>query len=83
MASMRAKRAKAQPTAEPTKPWRVYAASGFTTDHRSMAAAFEQVKAVHRWGMTASVYRWQDDGWALYRHIEPPAPPTAQDAWPF
>jgi hypothetical protein len=83
MAIMRAKRAKAQPTEEPTKPWRVYAASGFTTDHRSMATAFEQVKAIHGWRMAASVYRWQDDGWALYRHMEPPEPPSAQDSWPF
>jgi hypothetical protein len=83
MASMRAKHTKVQPAAEPAKPWRVYAASGFTTDHRSMATAFEQVKAIHGWRMVASVYRWRDDRWALYRHMEPPEPPSAQDSWPF
>ena len=83
MDSTRAKRTKAQRTEEPVKPWRVYATSGFTTDHRSMATAFEQVKVVHRWGLAASVYRWQGDGWALYRHMEPPAPPSAANSWPF
>ena len=79
----RAKRTKAQHAEEPAKPWRVHATSGFTTDHRSMATAFEQVKVVHRWGLAAYVYRWQDGGWALYRHMEPPAPPSVRDAWPF
>jgi hypothetical protein len=79
----KAQRTKAQRTAEPAKPWRVCATSGFSTDHRSMATAFEQVKAIHRWGLAASVYRWGEDGWTLYRYMEPPEPPPAQDAWPF
>jgi hypothetical protein len=83
MAGIRAKRSKARPAAEPEKPWRVYAASGFTTDHRSMATAFEQVKVVHRWGMAASVYRWRDQSWELYRYMEPPGPKPADDSWPF
>ena len=37
-----------------------------------MATAFEQVKAVHRWGMAAWVYRWRDQSWELYRRMEPP-----------
>jgi hypothetical protein len=48
-----------------------------------MATAFEQVKAVHRWGMAASVYRWRDQSWELYRHMEPPEPEPADDSWPF
>ena len=83
MAGTRAKRTRGQPVTEPDKPWRVHATSGFTTDHRSMATAFEQVKVVHRWGLAASVYRWRDDGWELYRHMEPPQPDPAQDSWPF
>ena len=69
---------------EPAKPWRVSAASGFTTDHRSMATAFEQVKIVHRWGLAASVYRWDRGGWRLYRQLELPVREVpAEDAWPF
>ena len=83
MAGPRAKRTRRQRVAEPDKPWRVYATSGFTTDHRSMATAFEQVKVVHRWGLAASVYRWRDDGWELYRHMEPPKADPVQDSWPF
>ncbi len=48
-----------------------------------MATAFEQVKAVHRWGMAASVYRWRDESWELYRRMEPPARQPEEDSWPF
>jgi hypothetical protein len=69
---------------EPARTWRVHTTTGFTTDHRSMATAFEQVKAVHRWGLAAEVYRWGDGGWKLYRHLEPPAvPEVTEDSWPF
>ena len=69
---------------EPARTWRVHTATGFTTDHRSMATAFEQVKAVHRWGLAAAVYRWFNGRWELYQHLEPPAVPEAnEDSWPF
>ncbi|HEX3749596.1 MAG TPA: hypothetical protein VHW06_03450 [Streptosporangiaceae bacterium] len=49
-----------------------------------MATAFEQVKAVHKWGLAAAVYRWGDGGWKLYRHLEPPAAAgSTEDSWPF
>ena len=70
-------------TDEPVKTWRVHAASGFTTYHRSMATAFEQVKAIHRWGLAASVYRWGDGGWRLYRQLEPPSLEPREDTWPY
>ncbi|MBV9795763.1 MAG: hypothetical protein JO016_17695 [Actinobacteria bacterium] len=70
---------------EPARTWRVHTTTGFTTDHRSMATAFEQVKAVHRYGLAAAVYRWGNGRWELYRHLEPPAEPAAasEDNWPF
>jgi hypothetical protein len=68
---------------EPVRTWRVHAATGFTTDHRSMATAFEQVKVVHRWGLAAAVYRWGDGDWHLYRHLEPPSTESGEDSWPF
>jgi hypothetical protein len=68
---------------EPDKPWRVRADHGVTTEHQSMTTAFEQVKVVHGWGMTASVYRWGDVGWQLYRQLEPPGAVTTGDTWPF
>jgi hypothetical protein len=33
--------------------------------------------------MAASVYRWRDQSWELYRHMEPPEPEPADDSWPF
>lgn len=68
---------------EPEKIWRVHAASGFATEHRSMATAFEQVKVVHGWGMAADVYRWQNGEWSLYRRLEPPLPKPEDEPWPF
>ena len=70
---------------EPARPWLVRAAARFTTSHRSIAAAFEQVKAVHASGSPAYVYRWHDSGWVLHEHLEPPpAPPQQEDEpWPF
>ena len=50
---------------EPARPWVVRAAWGFGTSHRSMAPAFEQVKAVYASGSSAYVYRWNDGGWVL------------------
>jgi hypothetical protein len=68
---------------EPAKPWRVHAGNGFSTDHRSMIMAFEQVKMVHQWGMTALVYRWSDGDWRFYQELEPPANKSTADSWPF
>ena len=67
---------------EPARPWLVRAAAD-----RSMASAFEQVKAVHASGSPACAYRWHDGGWVLHEHLEPPpAPPQQQDEpgpfWP-
>ena len=68
---------------EPAKPWRVRAATGFLTEHRSMATAFEQVKAVHKWGLVAEVYRWKDGKWVLYKRLDPPQPEPEEEPWPF
>ena len=68
---------------EPAKPWRVHADHGFTTDHRSMVMVLEQVKVVHQWGMTASVYHWREGEWRLYEELEPPGNDAGQDSWPF
>ena len=70
---------------EPARPWVVRAASGFSTSHRSMATAFEQVKAVPASGLPAYVYRWHDGGWILYECLETlPGRSRQQDQpWPF
>ena len=61
---------------EPARPWVVRAASGFGTSHRSMAPAFEQVKAVHASGLPAYVYRWHDGGWVLDECLRDAARPV-------
>ena len=68
---------------EPARPWVVRAAWGFGTSHRSMAPAFEQVKAVHASGSSAYVYRWNDGGWVLCECLKPLSGRSRQQEQPW